>query len=115
MSDNLVAELTRRLEQAEDENDAITLRLAVIEDAVVGGEHVPFEIVERLSAGAAPVRVWREHRGLSLRALAGRAGLSPALLSEIETGKKDGSIKTLAALARALGVDLDDLIPWPQD
>lgn len=115
MSDNLVAELTHRLEEAEDENDALTLRLAVIEDTVTGAEHVPVEIVERLSSGAAPVRVWRKHRGLSLRALAERAAISPALLSEIETGKKDGSLKTLAALARALGVDIDDLVPWPQE
>jgi hypothetical protein len=32
--------------------------------------------------------------------------------SEIETGKKDGSVHTLAALARVLAVDLDDLVPW---
>lgn len=30
---NVVAELERRLEQAEDENDALELRLAKIEDA----------------------------------------------------------------------------------
>ena len=32
------------------------------------------------------------------------------LLSEIENGKKEGSVRTLAALARALGLDLDDLV-----
>jgi DNA-binding Xre family transcriptional regulator len=115
MNDNRVADLIHRLEQAEDENDALSLRLAMIEDAVAGGEAVPVALVDRLSSGESPVRVWREHRGLSLRALAARAALSPALLSEIENGKKEGSIKSLAALARALGVDLDDLVPWPQE
>lgn len=43
MNDNLVAELTHRLEQAEDENDALVLQLAVIEDAVAGGERVPLK------------------------------------------------------------------------
>ncbi|HVH75623.1 MAG TPA: helix-turn-helix transcriptional regulator [Stellaceae bacterium] len=110
---NMVAELERRLEEAEDRNDALLLRLAKIGDALSGGERIPAAIVDRLSEGEAPVRVWREHRALSLRALAQKAGISAALLSEIENGKKEGSVRTLAALARALSVDLDDLIPRP--
>jgi len=63
-------------------------------------------------AGAVPVRVWREHRGLSARALAGRAGISAAYLSQIETGRKPGSFDAMARLARALGVAMEDLEPW---
>lgn len=46
---NVVAELERRLEQAEDENDALELRLAKIEDALFGGERIPAAIVDRLA------------------------------------------------------------------
>jgi DNA-binding Xre family transcriptional regulator len=109
---NVVADLERRLEEAEDENDALELRLAKVQDALFGGEHIPAAVVDRLADGEAPVRVWREHRGLSLRALAAKAGISGAMLSEIENGKKEGSVRTLAALARALGLDLDDLVSW---
>jgi DNA-binding XRE family transcriptional regulator len=109
---NLVADLERRLEEAEDENDALELRLAKIEDAVLGGEHIPSAIVDRLAKGEQPVRVWREYRGLSLRTLAEKAGISAAMLSEIEHAKKEGSVRTLSALAGALGLDLDDLVPW---
>jgi DNA-binding Xre family transcriptional regulator len=109
---NVVAELERRLEQAEDENDRLELRLAKVEDALSGGERIPAVIVDRLADSEAPVRVWREHRGLSLRGLAEKAGISAAMLSEIENGKKEGSVHTLAALARALEVDLDDLVSW---
>ena len=56
--------------------------------------------------------VWREHRGLSARALASRAGISAAYLSQIETGRKSGSFDAMAKLARALGVDMEDLGPW---
>ena len=115
MSSNVVAELERRLEEAEDENDAFELRLAQIEDVLSGGERIPVSLVDRLAEGEHPVRVWREHRGASLRALAETAGISPALLSEIETGRKEGSIRTLAALARALRVEVDDLLPWKAD
>jgi transcriptional regulator with XRE-family HTH domain len=33
-------------------------------------------------------------------------------LSQIETGKKPGSFDAMAKLARALGVDMEDLAPW---
>ena len=111
---NSVADLERRLDEAEDAYDALAMRLAEIEHVVSGGEWVPGEVVDRLIAGDHPIRVWREHRGLKSRDLAGQAGISPALLSEIENGKKEGSIKTLAALGRALRVDLDDPVPWPR-
>ena len=112
---NSVADFERRLDEAEDAYDALAMRLAEIEHVVSGGEWVPGEVVDRLIAGDHPIRVWREHRGLKSRDLAGQAGISPALLSEIENGKKEGSIKTLAALARALRVDLDDLVAWPRE
>ena len=106
----LADDLAARLEQVEAERDALALQLARIED--ISAERVPAAVVRRLAAGEAPLRVWREHRGLSLRALAGLAGISPPMLSEMETGKKEGSLRTLLALARALGVDLDDLVAW---
>jgi DNA-binding XRE family transcriptional regulator len=108
---NTVADLERRLALSEDEIDLLDMRLARIEDAVIGGEEVPVEVVTRLLSGENPVRVWREHRGFSLRELGRRAGVSPQLLSEIETGKKEGSLKSLRAIARELGVELDDLVP----
>ena len=110
---NSVADLERRLDEAEDAYDAVAMRLAEIEHVVSGGEWVPGEVVDRLIAGDHPIRVWREHRGMKSQYLARQARISPALLSEIENGKKEGSIKTLAALARVLRVDLDDLVSWP--
>ncbi len=76
-------------------------------------DFLPFEMAERILDGMAPVRVWRQHRGLTARALAAKAGLSSSYLSEIETGKKPGSVKALHALATALEVDVDDLGPDP--
>lgn len=74
-----------------------------------GEEYLPMHVVERLLDKESPLLVWREHRGLTVRALAEKAGVSPSLVSEIETGKKEGSIATLKALARALDLTLDDL------
>jgi hypothetical protein len=75
-------------------------------------ERVPAAVVDRLLAGEHPVRVWRDHRGLTLERLHDKAGLSIGYLSEIEAGKKPGSLKALRAIATALKIDLDDVTAW---
>ena len=46
---------------------------------------------------------------MSLRELARRLDVSPSLVSQIETGKIQPSVRTLYAMASALAVSLDDL------
>ncbi len=98
--------------QAEDAADAAQIRAAEARVAAGEDEYVPVALTKRLMAGEIPVRVWREHRGLSARALAHRAGISTAYLSQIETGKKPGSFDAMAKVARALGVSMEDLELW---
>lgn len=68
-----------------------------------------------------PEPLWREALGQQLRELrrlqaetlaetAGRAGVSPQYLSEIERGRKEPSSEMIAALAGALGTDLPGLL-----
>ncbi len=97
------------LEAAEDAIDSAFLdafrnKLASDED-----ETVPAAVFDALLAGANPVKVWREYRGLTQDALAAQAGISKACLCQIETGKREGAIKTLRAIATALDVTVDDL------
>ena len=73
-------------------------------------ELIPSEIVNRLLSGENRIRVWREHRGLSSAALAEKAAIAPAYLSQIETGKRDGTIETMRKIAAALNLTLDDLV-----
>ncbi|MBO6755483.1 MAG: helix-turn-helix domain-containing protein [Roseibium sp.] len=73
-------------------------------------ELVPGNVVHRIVHGENPIRVWREYRGMKAKDLAAAADITPAYLSEIETGKKDGSIKAIKAIAAALKVDMDDLV-----
>ena len=77
---------------------------------VEGGESFPAEVVDRLLAGQNPIRVYRDHRGMTQGALAAAAGIHPVYLSQIETGKRTGSAKTLAVIAESLGVAVHDLI-----
>lgn len=57
------------------------------------------------------IRVWREKRGLSQRALAKAAGISPVLVTKIESRAiVDPRLSTLRKLAKALNVRVADLI-----
>lgn len=76
-----------------------------------GPAPVPATVAHRIADGENPVRVWREHRGMKAIELARAACMSAPYLSEIETGKKDGTFRTMAAIARVLSVSLDDLAP----
>jgi DNA-binding XRE family transcriptional regulator len=98
-------DLMRRLEDLEDRGTVERVRNEK------DRRYVPVEIVQRLISGEeSKVKVWREYRGLTLRALAEKAQIAPAYLSEIETRKKPGSLKAMAALARALDIQIEALI-----
>jgi len=97
------------LELLEDEADARVV--AEFHEAYTAGREflVPAEIVRRELAGESSIKLWREHRGLTQQELATRAGISKPYLSQIETGKRQGTIETLSAIARSLDVPLDVL------
>lgn len=72
-------------------------------------ETIPAAVVDRLLAAEPPVRVWREHRGLTQAQLAEAAGVTQSMVAMIERGDRRGTVDTLTVIARALKVDLDDL------
>lgn len=56
------------------------------------------------------VRTHRKERGLSLRDIAQRTGLSVSLISQIEKGKTAPSLSTLCKIGEALGVKISKLV-----
>lgn len=74
-------------------------------------ESLPQDILDALCARLQhPVKILRKHRGMTQSDLAHTAGLSRPYLTEIETGKKEGSIASLRAIAGALQVDAGLLV-----
>lgn len=96
----------RLLQAAEDLEDIQTLTHARANPE----EGLPHEFMKRLIDGDAPVRVFRDWRGLSQSALARESGVNRVQIANIESGAKSGSAATLRKLADALGVPLDDLV-----
>jgi DNA-binding XRE family transcriptional regulator len=103
------ADYLRLLEAFEDKADAAVV--AEFHEAYRAGREflVPAEILRRELAGESPIRLWRDHRGLTQQELADRAGISKPYLSQIESGKRQGTVETLVAIARALDVPLEVL------
>jgi transcriptional regulator with XRE-family HTH domain len=58
----------------------------------------------------ARVRRAREAAGLSQRAVAAKAGLAREHLLRLEAGRADPSVGNLARIARAIGVELTELV-----
>ena len=80
------------------------------EAKAVDEETYPSEVVNRLILNEeSPIRVYRDHRGLTQQQLADKCGIQRAYLAEIETRRKSGSVKTLKAIAAALDVDLTSI------
>lgn len=104
-----MAEYERLVEAAEDAADVRAYD--DIKRKVAAGEEelIPSAVVDRILDGENKVRVWREHRGLSAKNLAEKAGISAAYLSQIETGARDGSFDTIKRIAAALRLSVDDL------
>lgn len=61
------------------------------------------------------LREARQMRGLSLRATATQAGVSPSLLSQVETGKVQPSVSTLYALVSCLDLSFDQILGLQPD
>ena len=110
------ADYERLLEAIEDAEDIAALEAAAAREQTLGekaahADYLSAELVSRLLAGEHPVRVWREHRGLSQKELAGKAAIARSYLAEIEGRKKPGSLEAYRKLANALGLTVDDLLP----
>jgi antitoxin component HigA of HigAB toxin-antitoxin module len=92
------------IEQAEDAADLDRF------DRADDGVRFPASVALAVADGAHPVKAWREHRGLTVQALASAAGLSKPYISQIEGGKRTGTTDTQKKLADALGVPVGALV-----
>jgi len=73
-------------------------------------ETLPADFVAALVAGKTqPLRLWRQHRGLTLDALGKACSVTRSALSQIESRRTKASGALLKRLAIALDCDMDDL------
>ena len=97
---------------AEADEDKGTARLvALARDAVAAGAPLlPKHVIDRLANGDNPVRVLREWREKPQEYIAFKTGLSQGYISDVETGRRNGTAAALREIANALKVPLDLLV-----
>jgi DNA-binding XRE family transcriptional regulator len=83
---------------------------AIMARVNAGEETWPHELVVELCETDSRIRTYRKYRGMTVTELAAAAEISQPHLSDIENGKKTGSVDVLKRIATALKVDLDDLV-----
>ena len=105
-------ELVARAEDAEEEAelsaifDARMAEVSTRPDALL-----PAEVSAYLMAGDRLLRALRRWRKMTQGELAKRAGLAQGYVSDLESGRREGTSETLASLARALDVSQGWLTP----
>lgn len=100
------------------EYERLTARAEDIADLALAAEGregpgIPSADMQAVFAGSLhPLTAWRNAAGLSQTALAKKAGVRRETINDIEHWKNtDPRVKTILALARALSVEIENLLP----
>lgn len=94
-------------EDAEDIKDIEANVKAIQEGKEIA---IPGEVTFAILDGISPVRAWRNYQQIKMNELAQKIGISPAYLSQIETGKRNPTVDTLKAIAKELHIEVEMLI-----
>jgi DNA-binding XRE family transcriptional regulator len=98
------------LELAEEREDILAAERAEVR-RLSGEEYVPFSLVESIISGENALKAWRKYRGITASQLSQTSGIGQSRISELERGKAHGKPATWRALADALKVTVDDILP----
>ena len=74
---------------------------------------ISFETIKKkMGGGVHPVRSLREWRGLTAEALAKKSKVGRVTITHIENRTRKGTVENYQALAKALGVKVDNVVEW---
>jgi len=97
---------------SEADEDAGTARIVARarKEIADGGPLLPKDVVDRMANGENPVRVLREWRDITQMYLSFKTNLSQGHISDIENGRRTGTVAALRLIANVLKVPLDMLV-----
>jgi hypothetical protein len=97
---------------SEADEDAGTARIVARAKKEIygGGPLLPKDVVDRMAAGENPVRIIREWRDVTQMYLSFKTNLSQGYISDIENGRRVGTVAALRLIANVLNVPLDLLV-----
>lgn len=94
---------------AEADEDAGTARIVARarRDVAAGAPLIPMEVAERIASGENPIKVMREWRDMTQMHLSHRTNLGQGYISDLESGRRKGTVAALKVIAEALHVPLE--------
>jgi mRNA-degrading endonuclease RelE of RelBE toxin-antitoxin system len=97
---------------SEADEDAGTARIVARarKEIADGAPLLPKDVVDRIANGENPVRVLREWRDITQMYLSFKTNLSQGHISDIENGRRTGTVAALRLIANVLKVPLDMLV-----
>jgi len=97
---------------AEADEDAGTARLVARarRDVAEGAPLIPMDVAERIVAGQHPIRAVREWRDMTQMELSYRTNIGQGYISDLESGRRKGTVAALRIIAEKLRVPLDMLV-----
>jgi DNA-binding XRE family transcriptional regulator len=90
--------------------DSLDAAIAMREIAA-GAPTIPAAEMDAYLAAPTPLAFWRQRAGKTQAGLAEEVGVSQPFLAQIEGGRRQGTVRVLARLAKAVGVRIEDLLP----
>jgi ribosome-binding protein aMBF1 (putative translation factor) len=108
--------LVAKASEAEEDEGSARIVSRARKEVAGGGPLLPKDVVDRLANGENPVHVLREWRerdwpgGMTQMYLSYKTNLSQGYISDIENGRRTGTVAALRAIANALKVPLDLLV-----
>jgi DNA-binding XRE family transcriptional regulator len=95
-----------------DYEDLIDARdhAVAMRDIAAGADVLSQAEMETYLTATTPLAFWRKRTGKTQAALAAEVGVSQPFLAQIEAGTRDGTVRVLARIARALRLRIEDLV-----
>ena len=109
----LPTEELEKLQGADAENLNELIDIHIAKEILANNEEtIPNEVIHRIFVDDEnPIRVYRQWRGYSVKELAEKVGVAPSYISNIENGKRDGTISLYQKIAKALDTDIIAILP----
>jgi hypothetical protein len=99
--------LVARAEEADEDLGSSRLVARARKEIAAGIPLIPKEVVNRIAEGENALRVLREWRGRTQLYISHKTNLGQGYISDLESGRRKGTIAALKKIADALKVPLD--------
>lgn len=102
--------LLAKASEADEDSGTARIVARAKKEIAGGGPLLPKDVVDRIANGENPLRVLREWRDITQMYLSFKTNLSQGYISDIEKGRRVGTVASLRLIANLLNVPLDLLV-----